>query len=165
MADSAPPGLERVVAALREPVELDAGLAERVLWAARRHGVPRRQRVTRGGLIAVGGALAAAVLVALVIPKRPQHSAERLVPFVLSAPTAAHVTVVGDFNDWDPRATPLKRLSPEAWGVMLELPPGRYRYAFVLDGSRWIADPTAPASSDNDFGSRSSVLTILARGT
>ena len=99
-----------------------------------------------------------------LLPPREKPDAPRLIPFVVTAPDVERVTIVGDFNDWDPQATPLARLSGNAWGVMVKLPPGRYRYSFVLDGSRWIADPGAPRAADDDFGSQSSVTTILARG-
>jgi hypothetical protein len=46
----------------------------------------------------------------------------------------------------------------------VKLAPGRYRYAFVLDGARWIADPGAPRAGGDDFGVESSVATVLARG-
>jgi 1,4-alpha-glucan branching enzyme len=85
------------------------------------------------------------------------------VQFVLVAPTARAVTLVGDFNDWDPAATPLSRTaSGGAWSAAIELRAGRHRYAFVVDGVRWIADPTAPPAPDDDFGSPASVVTVGA---
>ena len=159
------PDLERMIAALREPVAVDGAMVGRVIRAARQHGVPQRRQIRWRPLLFAGGALAALVALVMLLPMGPEHNPPRLIPFVLTAPHAARVTVVGDFNDWDPHATPLERLSADAWGVVLPLRPGRYRYAFVLDGSHWIADPAAPQSSDDDFGARSSVLTILARGT
>jgi hypothetical protein len=48
------------------------------------------------------------------------------------------------------------------WSVALRLVPGRHRYAFVLDGVRWIADPLAPPAPDDDFGSPGSVVTVGA---
>jgi len=44
-------------------------------------------------------------------------------------------------------------------GVTLSLPPGQHQYAFVVDGTRWVPDPTAPAIDDG-FGRRNSVLTL-----
>ena len=40
------------------------------------------------------------------------------------------------------------------------LPPGRYAYAFLVDGQRWIADPAAPPAVGDDFGRPSSVVTV-----
>ena len=84
-----------------------------------------------------------------------------VVQFVLVAPDAKSVSLVGDFNDWDPAATPLRTASG-AWSVALRLVPGRHRYAFVIDGVRWIADPLAPPAPDDDFGSPGSVVTVGA---
>jgi hypothetical protein len=85
-----------------------------------------------------------------------------LVQFVLVASDARSVALVGDFNDWDPTATPLHLTSGGAWSVALHLPPGRHRYAFVVDGVRWIADPAAPPAPDDDYASPGSVVTVGA---
>jgi 1,4-alpha-glucan branching enzyme len=69
--------------------------------------------------------------------------------------------VVGDFNDWDPAATPLRRGNEGGtWTVELRLPPGRYRYTFLVDGRRWVPDPEEPRAADDDFGAPMSVLTV-----
>jgi 1,4-alpha-glucan branching enzyme len=83
------------------------------------------------------------------------------VQFVAVAPGATSVTLVGDFNDWNVAATPMHAASEDGiWSVSLPLPPGRYRYAFLVDGTRWMADPAAPAAADSDFGSTNSVVTV-----
>jgi cyclomaltodextrinase len=50
--------------------------------------------------------------------------------------------------------------SSPVWTAVVPLAPGRYRYAFLLDGSHWVADPAAPAARDDEFGAASSVLTV-----
>jgi 1,4-alpha-glucan branching enzyme len=83
------------------------------------------------------------------------------VSFVIYAPGAQSVALVGDFNGWDVAATPLFPTgSSGAWVVSVPLPPGRYRYAFLIDGARWLADPGAPRAPDDDFGTPNSVLTV-----
>ena len=89
------------------------------------------------------------------------HRGRTLVQFVLFAPGAKSVTVVGDFNDWDAAATPLLA-SRGVWSVAVPLQPGRHRYGFVVDGTRWLADPAAPPARDDDFGSPTSVVTVGA---
>ncbi len=42
----------------------------------------------------------------------------------------------------------------------MPLAPGRYQYAFVVDGRRFVADPAAPRAVDDDFGQPSSVVTV-----
>lgn len=82
--------------------------------------------------------------------------------FSLTAPAAASVSLVGDFNDWEPSAAPLTRGPGGVWTTAVPLPPGRYEYAFVVDGSRVIADPTAPLAEAGDFGAPNSLLTVGA---
>jgi 1,4-alpha-glucan branching enzyme len=80
--------------------------------------------------------------------------------FTLVAPGASVVTLVGDFNDWSAEATPMTDASGGLWTVTIPLGPGRYRYAFLVDGDVWTPDPEAPRAVDDDFGRPNSVLTI-----
>jgi hypothetical protein len=82
------------------------------------------------------------------------------VQFMLVAPSAARVALVGEFNDWDPSATPMARAPGGAWHVALPLANGRHVYAFVVDGSAWVADPQAPLAAERWFGSRNSVMLV-----
>jgi 1,4-alpha-glucan branching enzyme len=84
----------------------------------------------------------------------------RLVQFVLSAPKASQVTVVGDFNEWDPAATPMVRREGGAWTAAIPVSPGRHVYAFIVDGDRWVADPAAPMAPEDGFGIRNSVIVV-----
>ena len=88
-----------------------------------------------------------------------------VVQFVLVAPGARSVTLVGDFNGWDSSATPLSGSSSGLWSVALPLRPGRHQYAFVVDGARWVADPAAPRALGDDFGAPSSVVTVGEHST
>jgi hypothetical protein len=84
----------------------------------------------------------------------------QLVRFVFVDSGAASVALVGDFNEWTKGATELKRSgAPGVWTVSVALTPGRHEYAFIVNGSRWVADPLALKSSD-DFGTESSVIRV-----
>lgn len=81
----------------------------------------------------------------------------RLVQFAFVAPRAARVALAGDFNRWSPRAMPLARRAADgAWTGTVALAPGRHRYAFVVDDSVWLADPSAPGDDPGPW----SVLTV-----
>lgn len=82
------------------------------------------------------------------------------VRFVFVAPGAASVSVVGDFNQWNPTASPLHRLSDGTWIADVPLAQGQYAYAFVVDGKIEI-DPSAPRAR-SDFGENS---ILMVRGT
>ena len=81
------------------------------------------------------------------------------VEFVLDMPKARSVAVVGNFNDWDARQTPLRKTDRGFWGAIVSLPPGQYEYRFVVD-CQWLADPAAPESSPNPFGERNSIKVV-----
>jgi 1,4-alpha-glucan branching enzyme len=84
----------------------------------------------------------------------------QLVRFVFVEPRAASVELVGDFNDWARGTTRLQRSgAPGVWVASVPLSPGRHEYAFIINGSRWVADPLAVKSSD-DFGTESSVIRV-----
>jgi hypothetical protein len=62
--------------------------------------------------------------------------------FIMPAPGASTVTVVGNFNGWE--ATLLDDSDGDGiWMASIPLPPGRYEYAFVIDGRWWGQDPLA----------------------
>jgi len=88
----------------------------------------------------------------------------QLVRFVFVDPRAERVELVGDFNEWARGSTQLKRSgAPGVWAVSVPLSPGRHEYAFIINGSRWVADPLAVKSSD-DFGTESSVIRVGPAG-
>jgi hypothetical protein len=84
----------------------------------------------------------------------------QVVRFVFVDPSAKRVELVGDFNEWAKGTTQLTHSgAPGVWAVSVPLSPGRHEYAFIINGSRWVADPFAPKSSD-DFGTESSVIRV-----
>lgn len=118
-----------------------------------------------GGQRAAGTVDAAPPVVASAPAAAPARvDTVRVVQFVFVAPGAQQVTLVGDFNDWRPEATPMSADAARGlWTVEVPLAPGRHQYAFVVDGARWVADPRAPRAVEDDFGTPSSVITIGER--
>lgn len=124
--------------------------------------------VTAGLVLLLGGVLLGrAVGPARDLSERPAPSTPPelgLVRFELAAPGAAGVTLVGDFNDWDPHATPMRRGHASAtWSVSLPVARGRHVYGFVVDGRLWVPDPSAPLAPEDDFGSASSVVVVTGK--
>jgi hypothetical protein len=86
------------------------------------------------------------------------------VKFVLVAPQAVQVSLVGTFNRWDPTATPMERTpTGGTWSVVIPLSAGRHEYAFVVDGKHWLPDPSAPLAPVDGLGAPNSV--VLVRGS
>ncbi|MDZ7373286.1 MAG: alpha-amylase family glycosyl hydrolase [candidate division KSB1 bacterium] len=66
------------------------------------------------------------------------------VTFALFAPnTRFFVSLVGDFNGWNPAADVMNRSPDGRWWIVKALAPGTYRYRFVIDGELGLADPYA----------------------
>lgn len=85
------------------------------------------------------------------------------VQFLVVAPSARTVALVGSFNGWDSTATPMRYDSLHgAWHATVPLIPGLYQYQFLIDGSQRLNDPTAPQVS-SEFGSPNSVVTVKPR--
>lgn len=81
--------------------------------------------------------------------RREQQSDLRLVEFAVheSALRSSarrdridNVSIVGDFNHWNPEADLLRRGSDGVYRLRLRLVPGNYLYRLVVDG-RWVLDP------------------------
>lgn len=85
------------------------------------------------------------------------------VHFILVDGSAQQVYLVGDFNGWSRKQTPLVRaVNGSAWTVAVPLPQGRHEYAFIVsDGKseRWVADPLTRVYED-EFGTESSVVSV-----
>ena len=171
---------DRIGAALRRPEAVPADFEGRLrtaIAAERRAAATpwlMRRRAVRVSPLA-GLALAASfaglvILGTLGVTGRPEPpvvaaatpDTVHLVRFVLVNPTASQVALVGDFNGWQGAA--LERTgdpSSGVWSVALPLAAGRYEYAFVVDGRRWVADPAQPTMRD-EFGGEHSVLRLGA---
>jgi 1,4-alpha-glucan branching enzyme len=79
----------------------------------------------------------------------------------MPAPNAKSVAVLGTFNNWEP--TPLTENKDGIWTASLTLPPGRYEYAFVVDGRWWGQDPLADEYV-HSFGEYNSVRYVGKAG-
>ena len=93
-------------------------------------------------------------------PQLPDSVSARVIKFVLVAPQAAKVALVGDFNGWDPEATPAQRQPDGSWATFVQLHPGRHVYSFVLDGKVFMNDPAAPVAPDDGYGQKNSVVVV-----
>ena len=71
-----------------------------------------------------------------------------------------HVALVGDFNDWDPKANELKK-NGDSWQTTLRFKTDtQFKFRYFIDGERWVNDDTADGSIGNTYGSEDSVLKL-----
>lgn len=103
-----------------------------------------------------------------MIKKEPGDRQGRvLVTFELPASTwAERVNLVGEFNDWDTRVTPMVRDRADAdWKATIELEVGQcYRFRYLLDGKEWLNDWHADGYAENPYGSDDSVVDLTSFG-
>jgi hypothetical protein len=166
-----------LVQELKQPVRLDDSFDRRVMVRVRRLYAERRPRGVAGFISSAAritrrpawaAALAAGVVavatIGLLRPRaNPAAVAGASIPvqFVLVAPEARSVSVVGDFNNWGLGDSALVAENHNGvWSVSAPVPVGVHRYAFLVNGKQWVADPTAPRSSGDDFGMPSSALVV-----
>jgi hypothetical protein len=180
--------LERAAEELRRPLRIDAALFDaRVMDEVHRGSTGLRDRIAQltrprtiqvRPLTALAAALVFTVAIAgsvLYLNASGSHamptdiartaSGSPLVQFGFVAPHASSVALVGDFNNWDPKATPLRAASTGGvWSVEVPIQPGRHLYAFIVDGTAWRPDPAAPQASGEDYGEPNSALTVAEPG-
>ena len=139
------------------------GLVERIIAGLQQQNrAARRIRPFSFALPAAAVLLIALGLVFLL--RMPDRSVPDtvIVRFQLHAPDAGQVSVVGNWNRWDPQAQKLE--DPDGDGVWeIEIPLKRdeeHQYQFLIDGQRWIPDPGAALQVDDGFGGVNSVLQI-----
>ena len=182
--------VDKIAGPLRSPVRLDDTFESRVMSevyaenfvleegggkdhpAVDTTSIPwwRKQyslRVSPLGILAFAASLLVAIVGGSAIfgrtAAKPQDS--ETVRFVFVDGSAQQVWIVGDFNSWTRKETPLVRtVNGNAWTISIPLTNGRHEYAFIVrdeNGERWVADPLATTVRD-DFGTESSVLRVGA---
>jgi len=90
-------------------------------------------------------------------PWTPEATSKEVV-FTIEADHAAQVQVMGDFNDWNLEGSEMERVDG-IWQKVVTLPPGRYRYRYIVDG-RWQSDPLNVAVEPNPHGGFDSILVV-----
>jgi 1,4-alpha-glucan branching enzyme len=96
-----------------------------------------------------------------VTPSRrpPNNRPLHLVDFFCRAPQARSVSLIGDFNDWQPAAHPMNRMPDGSWMLRLELPHGHHQYQFLIDGKPTL-DPNAMGKVHNERNETVSLIAI-----
>ncbi len=160
-------------------IEPPAGLLPSVMEAVRARSVPlwlrayrwvRSPRSVTFNLLQLVPAMALCAL--LVCPALFQYAkgnrnitlteSREIIPvvFALDMPDAHSVQVVGSFNNWVPQPCELhKDNGSTRWTLTLRLQPGRYEYAFLVDGKH-TPHPEAEFYQNDGFGNQNTVLAL-----
>ena len=92
--------------------------------------------------------------------KPPRVENGRLM-FVFHDDGAQSVSIAGDFNGWSQMATPLKRNGAGLWFTEIVVSgAGRFAYKFIVNGDRWIEDPSNCMKAPDNYGGLNSLLVI-----
>ena len=79
--------------------------------------------------------------------------------FFCRTPQAGSVSLIGDFNNWDPKVHPMKRMPDGVWYIRIELPHGHHQYLFLVDGNPTL-DPNAMGKVNNERNETVSLIAI-----
>lgn len=83
------------------------------------------------------------------------------VTFVVAPEVGAEtVSVVGDFNDWNPESGVMQKRKDGFWAKAIRFEPGTYHYRFVADGEHWFNDPDADGYADSRHDSENCLLIV-----
>ena len=160
------------------PPPLSAGLTQRILERIQAPSFWQRMRENlmsvRG--LSLAGACALIFAATLLFPRffpqttfpglsfreamGPQQEKIYYVRFALKNPKVHAVSVAGDFNQWSEVPLTLADAREGLYTVELPIPSGTYSYAFLVDGKKWMPDPTADRVIDDGFGNKNSLINL-----
>jgi len=96
------------------------------------------------------------------ISSSDRYSAKKMlkpVNFFCTAPEAGTVSVVGDFNEWDPKMNLMQQGPDGAWQAQVALHHGHHHYYFLVDGKPNL-DPKAQGVARNKLNERVSLMSV-----
>ena len=78
------------------------------------------------------------------------------------APEAKKVHLVGDFNNWDVKAQPMKKLKNGKFTATLPLEKGReYQFRYLVNLVQWVNDWEADTYRTTPYGNEENSVVIL----
>ncbi len=92
-----------------------------------------------------------------------EKTKRRRTTFSCNAPEAKKVSLVGEFNNWNPVKHPMKIDHKGLWTKTIMLEPGVYEYKFLVDGT-WLSDTENDQYRLNSFGTLNSLISISPQG-
>jgi len=93
------------------------------------------------------------------LARHPARKTIKPIHFVCLAANAKRVTVVGDFNDWDPNAHPMRHRVDGSWAIEIPLGHGHHHYLFMVDGKPTL-DPRAHGIARNEQNEKVCLLAV-----
>lgn len=73
--------------------------------------------------------------------------------------------LVGEFNDWNPDATPMKLGKKGVFRAVVELEPERtYQFRYLINGEHWCNEWHADGYTPNNLGTDNCLVTTTSNG-
>lgn len=160
----AAPTVTGVVACMLEANPKLNPAAIRQLLQASAELVPGADRERQGaGVVSAGRAVAMALEHQhgnwLNAPQLP-YITKKGITFVLHDHDASRVQLAGSWDNWSLPIT-MEEVEQGVWQIALNrTKPGRYLYKFILDGDRWLDDPSNPRKVWDGFRGFNSLLFV-----
>lgn len=80
----------------------------------------------------------------------------------IAAPNAKSVHIVGDFNNWNIHAHPMKKLKDGNYTITLELAPGgEYQFRYFIDEAKWENDWNADKYVKSPYGDSDNSVVVI----
>lgn len=80
----------------------------------------------------------------------------------IAVTNAKSACIVGDFNNWNIYASPMKRLRGGDYTITLELKPGNeYQFRYLIDESRWENDWNADKYVKGPYGDTDNSVVVI----
>ena len=74
---------------------------------------------------------------------------------------ADSVSVVGEFNNWNPEANPMKALKNGGFTTTIDLEKGKeYEFRYLIDGKVWTNEPKADKEVQSEFADASNSVVV-----
>ena len=88
-----------------------------------------------------------------------QKIKQHKVTFSFELAEAKEIILMGDFNNWNPKAHPMKNDGNGTWKKTVILSPGTYASKFFINGE-WKEDPRSNQICLNCFGTQNNVIDL-----
>jgi 1,4-alpha-glucan branching enzyme len=96
----------------------------------------------------------------MITKKSVDRGARVKVTFTIPANGSPRMAVVGDFNEWDPYATPMRKRG-EVRSASITLDPGqRYAFRYLAENGHWFNDDHADGYQDNATGDTNGIIDL-----
>ena len=92
--------------------------------------------------------------------KKSSKQETKEIQFSLEAVEAKNVSLVGEFNNWNPDIDPMQKDENGRWTKIKMLSPGSLEYKFCVDGE-WAQDPQNLRTCPNCFGTQNNVVKVI----